>query len=103
MTDPTRLAEKVDRAERARKIVEDPLVAEAFASLEKQVVEVWLGTKGDESEERDRAYVMGRLIRNLKEHFEAQMVEGKAAKRRLLKIEEEGRMERLGRRIRRGQ
>lgn len=106
MSDATRtkLGAQVERGDRARKILEDPLVAEAFAAVEREIVERWRTTEGADVDTREKAYLMQRLLGNLRGQFEAHVKTGELATKQLWALEEEQTLrQRMTRKVRRGQ
>jgi hypothetical protein len=71
------------RGQRARAILEDELVAEAFAVLERRAQETWAHSLPADSEGRERAYRELRALQALRAELEAWIRDGKVAERAL--------------------
>lgn len=83
---------KMTKGQKAEALMSNPLLSEAFDSVEKKIEEGWKGTPDAPStpETRERAYLMHRLLQQLKREFEVIIREGKSAAK-LLEIEEQAR------------
>lgn len=95
MNDEGKLREQASRGERARQIVEQEIVQEAFAAIDKTLVEAWKGSAADEERARENAYLMYRLFQNFKAQFTVAIATGEAAKKELLSINDPSRIKRL--------
>lgn len=101
MSDRSKLQHQAARGERAQRLLEDPLVVEAFEAIEQKILEGWRESRAEEREQRENAYVMHRLLQSFREHFAAHVRTGELARTELLAIaEEESRLKRMGRAIR---
>lgn len=60
---------QVSRGEKAKAIVEDPLVGEAFDVIEKTIYDAWKNTTFDQVTHREEAVRMGRVAGLLREQF----------------------------------
>jgi hypothetical protein len=78
-----------DRGERAKRLLEDPLFKEAFEKIDAAIVEGWRTSNGNDHEGRHNAYLMQRLLKNLKEQFAQIVRTGDAAGKELLMLEKE--------------
>jgi len=104
MADTSKLRHQSQRGEHAKRILEDPLVVEAFEAVQSEIIRLWRSTEGHEAQDREKAYLMDRLLRNLRSQFEAHVRTGQMAQKELWAIEKrEGLRKRMGRKIRRGQ
>lgn len=95
MTDEAKLRQQVDRGERAKRVLENELVIEAFEKLEQTIVDSWKGSRADEEKQRDNAYVMYRLLQNFKQQFKAAITNGEVARKELLRIQDESKLKRV--------
>lgn len=77
---------QADRGERAKRVLENELVIEAFEKMEKDIIEGWKKTAPDDDRGRHNAYLLDRLLRNFKAQFEQYLITGKAAQKELLNI-----------------
>ena len=83
MTDPIIARRSLERAARARAIVEDELVAEVFARLQGRLIEGWAGSAPGDASAREEAYRALRALQDFKAEFERLMSDGKVAERDL--------------------
>lgn len=74
--------EKLARAARARQILDDPMVKEALADLERTFTIAWLNSKYDDHEGRERCYRQIRTARAFSKFFEDAMADGDVAAHR---------------------
>ncbi len=83
---------RAQRGKKAELLLANPLLVEAFDNVEKKLDEGWKGTVEVPStpETRERAYLMHRLLVQLRTEFEVMVREGKSAAT-LLDIEEQKR------------
>lgn len=95
MSDEGRLREQASRGERAKQIVSQEIVQEAFAAIEKTIVEAWKNSAADEEQARENAYLMHRLFQNFKAQFTVAIATGESAKKELLSINDPSRVRRL--------
>jgi hypothetical protein len=87
--------EEIRRGDRARALLEDPLVAEALAALEHAAIEEWRATAPRDVEARERAWLMLQLARGFRAHFESLVASGNLAKGRLAVLDRERRFARF--------
>lgn len=93
--DEHKLNRQVQDGLRAKEIMEDPLVTGAFGQIEAEIIGRWKETQGSEKEQRENAYLMFRLMQNLRGHFEQIIVTGKSAEHDLLKLKDKSKIRRL--------
>lgn len=89
------LEQQKERGERAQRLFHDEIVQDAFRSIEENIISKWRNSLADESQERDRAYIMLRLLENLKQQFLHAMNTGKAADHELLNLKDPSKIRRL--------
>jgi len=70
---------KKARGERAREIMDDPLIEEVFEILEQQIYSAWANTTFDQIAVREEAVRMGRCLTLFKSQFELILREGRDA------------------------
>lgn len=95
MSDEGKLREQASRGERAKNVYEQDIVKEAFAAVQKTIDDGWKNTSADEERERENAYLMHRLLQNLRQQFVVAMSTGEAAKKELLSINDPSRVKRF--------
>ncbi|MBV9522745.1 MAG: hypothetical protein JO010_08130 [Alphaproteobacteria bacterium] len=81
----------IARGRRAEAILEDPLVAEAFAAIERECVEEWRAAPARDVEGRERLWLMLKLAERLRRHFESLVHGGKLAGERMAQLDRERR------------
>jgi len=81
---------KAERGQKAERLLANPLLKEAFDNVEKKIEEGFKNLDGT-PESRERAYLMFRLLCQLKREFEIVIRDGKSAVK-LLDIEEQKRV-----------
>lgn len=101
MTDEAKLRQQQARGDRARRILDDELVREAFEKIEAAIVEGWKGSASHEEEQRRNAYLMHRLFQNFRAEFTRAVTTGAAAGKELLRIQEASKLQRMIRNARR--
>jgi hypothetical protein len=95
MTDDSRLRQQQARGHRAKRILEDDLVIEAFEKIETVVTEAWQNSPADAEKERYNAYLMHRLLKQFKEHFRQIVVTGDHAGKELLRLKEPSKLRKI--------
>jgi hypothetical protein len=85
--DAQKLRAQAERARRAATIVEDPIFIEALDAIDRVIEEGWKQSSAEDRQARDNAYMLHRLLTNLRGHFKAILVNGNNA-RALLQLEE---------------
>ena len=71
------------RGAKAREILEEPLVAEAFSKIEAEILSAWEDSPARDIEGREKLYQMLMLTRKVKRHFESVVLTGEMARRTL--------------------
>ena len=77
------IEEEINRGQRARLLLEDELVAEAFDTLEATYTEAWKDSLDGEGDKRDRLWLMLKLMGRIKGHLLEVMESGKLAQHHL--------------------
>lgn len=93
--DEAKLSEQRLRGDAARAILENPLFNEAFDAIEREITTAWKQSPADGERERNNAYLMQRLLANLKEQFKRHVSTGAMAEKELLKLKEKSKIRRL--------
>jgi hypothetical protein len=63
------LEQESRRGEQARRLLEDPLLQEAFATVENALREAWIATQDDATAERERLWLMVKLMSRVRIHL----------------------------------
>jgi hypothetical protein len=85
------LHQALRRAERARELLDEPLLREALDAIEAQCFEDWRATTPRDIDSRERLWLMMQLGRRFRQHLESHIESGRLAKGRLAEIERERR------------
>ena len=83
MADPVLARRVLERANRARAILEDALVAEVFDRMERRLVEAWAASGPGEMAVREESYRSLRALQSFRSEFERLLSDGKVAERDL--------------------
>lgn len=84
MTD--KLRRQKARGDQAKRLLENPLFIEAFDTLETTVLEGWKNSDAQDQEGRHNAYLMWRLLQNLRHQFKLAAATGRVAEKELLEL-----------------
>jgi hypothetical protein len=87
--------EEIRRGDRARMLLDDPLVAEALAALERAAIEEWRATGARDVETRERAWLMLQMTQRFRAHFESLVASGSLVKGRIAALDRERRFARF--------
>jgi len=91
----TRLNEQATRGDKAKQLLDNELIKDAFDVIEKTILDAWRNSSADQKDERDNAYIMFRLLQNFKEQFKRAIITGNAAKKELLMIKDPSKIRRM--------
>jgi hypothetical protein len=69
------------RADRAKELLENPLVIEAFETIEREITQALMDSPARDTEGREKLYLMNQLLKRVKKHFESTVNTGYLAKR----------------------
>jgi FMN-dependent NADH-azoreductase len=95
MTDEHKLIAQMNRGAQAKQIFEHEFVQEAFSAIDSEILKAWSTSHADEEEVRNRAYLMQRLLKNLREQFSRAIATGEASSKELLRIKDESKIKRF--------
>lgn len=73
------ISRDMQRGEQARQLLENPLLCEAFSTIEKEIFKVWQETKTADSHLREEAWMNQRAMNLLKMKLESWINNGKIA------------------------
>jgi hypothetical protein len=79
--DELKLRRQAERATRAKMLVEDPLLNEAFAAFENDLTKAWLESKSGDTAGRERIWALIRATHQVKEFLGQVMKDGRVADR----------------------
>ena len=77
------LPQESRRGEQARRLLDDPLLQEAFAAVDGALREAWVATADDAVGERERLWLMLKLLGRLRGHLAETIETGRLAERQL--------------------
>jgi hypothetical protein len=86
MIDDDRLQRDAARGARAKALLEDELVAEAFTKLEAEYIAAWKGWRANDIDGRERLWLAVNLIGQVRDHLGRIIAGGKLAERQLQEI-----------------
>ena len=95
MIDEYKLNSQVNRGEQSKRIMQNPLVIDAFDVVEKTILDAWKESPADDEKGRYHAYLMYRLLKNLRQQFEIAIATGNVARKELLQIKQRSRFRRI--------
>lgn len=98
MADEGKLNLQRERGDRAKRLMEDPLLQEGFANIEAALIKAWKGSAADETLRREDAWRSLKLLEKLRTGLVVAMSDGQKAGAELLRIEAERKLSRLFRR-----
>jgi len=67
------------RGEQARRLLDDPLLQEAFATVETNLRDAWSATADDAAAERERLWLMLKLLGRVRAHLTSVLETGQLA------------------------
>jgi hypothetical protein len=77
------LEQESRRGEQAKRLLDDPLLQEAFATVDSAVRDAWSATANDATDERERLWLMLKLLERVRTHLSQVLEAGKLADRQL--------------------
>ena len=86
MANEGKARKQIARGKQAEALTNNEILNECFEKIEKQIFESWRGTLAGEADQRHNAYLMQRLLQNLKDQIALIARTGKDASK-LLEIE----------------
>ena len=89
MTDETDLRRDAQRAERARALLNDELLIEAFDTLNAQYMAAWLVTQTGDSVQREKLYFAARTLPAVRKNLETILMNGSIAAKQLANLEDD--------------
>jgi hypothetical protein len=77
------LEQESRRGEQAKRLLEDPLLREAFATVDTALRDAWSATADDATDRRERLWLMLKLLDRVRTHLSQVLETGKLADRQL--------------------
>ena len=81
------MSDAIQRAEHAKRLLDDDLVKEAFATIEREMTALWQGSPEADHEGRERIYRMLWSARRFRAFFEAVVENGIIEQHRLQQLQ----------------
>ena len=78
--------EKVARAQEAQRLLEHPMLREAFANLRLDYFEAFCACAPDKVHERDQIFHAGRVVADVEQHLRVVMTQGKLTQAQIDKV-----------------
>lgn len=78
-----KLRDQVDRAARAETLLREPMITEAFETLEKEFVTAWKQSAIADQDARENIYQLLQALEAFKGHFAKVLEDGRLAEERL--------------------
>jgi hypothetical protein len=89
MASENKLHDALQRGDRAKALLNNELLNEAFERLEAKIMEEWKGTDPEDRERREDAWRSLKLLQNLTSQFRRIVTTGEAASKELVRIKKE--------------
>jgi hypothetical protein len=88
MIQPEQLSkeQKIQRADEAKRLIEHPLLREAFANLKLNYFEAWTATAPEKVNERDAVYHAARVLSDVETHLRIVMSQGRIERAQIDKM-----------------
>ena len=83
MADEIALNRAAERGARAQRLLEDNLLAEAFAMLDAEYTKAWRATAARDTDARERLWQAVNVLRKVKDHLTKIVSDGKLAQREI--------------------
>jgi hypothetical protein len=83
MADESRLREATTRAVRAQELLDNDLLTEAFATLEKGYVAAWRATTIDDAASREKLFLAINIVGKVRDHLMGVIANGRLAQAEL--------------------
>lgn len=80
------LEQESRRGEQARRLLEDPLLQEAFATVETTLHDTWSTTGDEATDERERIWLMLKLLRRVRARLSEVLETGRLADTQLAEM-----------------
>jgi hypothetical protein len=87
--DGTRLQHDVVRAEQARAVLDNAVLAEAFATLERSYVDAWRSTHVDDTAAREKLFLAVNIVGKVRDQLARVVADGALAQRELKQLADE--------------
>lgn len=78
--------QKIQRAEEAKRLIEHPLIREAFTNLRLNYFEAWTATPPEKVNERDAVYHAARVLSDVEAHLRIVISQGRIERAQIEKM-----------------
>lgn len=82
-----KVREEVERGEKAASLLRNELLQEAFQQLEADFIQAWKGSSVEDSQNRERLYMLCQNLSALRGYLEGIVTNGKLAKAQLAELQ----------------
>lgn len=79
--------EMITRGDKASSLLRDEILNEAFVSLEEEFIQAWKHSDVNDSQNRERLYMLCQNLTAVKAYLEKVVTDGKLAKAQLLELQ----------------
>ena len=87
--DQSQLQHDITRAEQARAVLDNALLAEAFATLERSYLEAWRASHVDDTAAREKLFLAVNIVGKVRDQLARVVADGALAQRELKQLAEE--------------
>lgn len=77
------MSDAAARAAHAKRLIEDPMLVEAFANVRKAAMDFWQSTSANQEREREQAWLTVKAVNRIEAELESIIENGKIAASRL--------------------
>jgi len=88
MADEIALTKAAERAARAQRLLDDELLIEALATLDRDYLEAWRATAARDTDARERLWQAVQIVAKVRDHLARVVNSGKLAQRELNELAE---------------
>ena len=81
------LSDRMSEAEEARKLLEHPLIVQAFTDVETTYTKLWAATPADQTERREELYYALNGLRDVRSKLMAVLRDGRIAEMEISEVE----------------
>lgn len=85
--DELKLTQQRARGLKAQRLLDDPLLIEILAEIDKEIVDGWKTSRSEERDRREEIYYLQRAVETLRERLRGRVFTGKQAHKQLEEIE----------------
>ena len=72
--------QEIARAHQAQALLDDPLLIEAFTTIEQEIINTWTASPSRDESGREKLWLMQQMLRRVKAHLESVVQSGTLAK-----------------------